>query len=134
MAATSAANAAFPRSPLNSPGIEGQQQQQQQPHASPKPASSTPELPQLQKPKEGKSRLGGKLFSSKPKNIKVDNMLSGKDQALPSPGKIGIGIHSSQSMMLCWWPVPSMNCSRPVQFLAQPFGRLLHCHRRLEMI
>ncbi|KAB2099796.1 hypothetical protein AG0111_0g11972 [Alternaria gaisen] len=98
MAATSAANAAFPRSPLNSPGIEGQQQQQQQPHASPKPASSTPELPQLQKPKEGKSRLGGKLFSSKPKNIKVDNMLSGKDQALPSPGKIGIGIHSSQAL------------------------------------
>jgi hypothetical protein len=102
MAATSAANAAFPRSPLNSPGIEGQQQQQQQqqqqPHASPKPASATPEPLQLQKPKEGKSRIGGKLFSSKPKNIKVDNRLGGKDQTLPSPGKIGIGIHSSQAL------------------------------------
>jgi hypothetical protein len=102
MAATSAANAAFPRSPLNSPGIQGQQQQQQQqqqqPHASPKPASSTPEPPQLQKPKEGKSRIGGKLFSSKPKNIKIDNRLGGKEQALPSPGKIGIGIHSSQAL------------------------------------
>jgi hypothetical protein len=92
MAATSAANAAFPRSPLNSPGIEGTQ-----PHVSPKPAS-TPEPPQLQKPKEGKSRIGGKLFSSKPKNIKVDNRLDGKHQALPSPGKIGIGIHSSQAL------------------------------------
>ncbi|KAI4712198.1 hypothetical protein J4E89_002463 [Alternaria sp. Ai002NY15] len=93
MAATSAANAAFPRSPLNSPGIEGTQQ----PHASPK-LVSTPEPPQLQKPKEGKSRIGGKLFSSKPKNIKVDNRLDGKHQALPSPGKIGIGIHSSQAL------------------------------------
>ncbi|KAF1836833.1 HbrB-like protein, partial [Decorospora gaudefroyi] len=90
MAATTAANAAFPRSPLNSPGIEGAQ-----PHASPKPAS-TPEPPQLQKPKEGKSKM--KLFSSKPKNIKVDNRLDGKHQALPSPGKIGIGIHSSQAL------------------------------------
>ncbi|KNG50083.1 vacuolar morphogenesis protein [Stemphylium lycopersici] len=89
MAATSAANAAFPRSPLNSPGIEGSQQ-----HASPKP-SSTPDLP-LQKPKEGKSKM--KLFSSKPKNIKVDNRLESKTQALPSPGKIGIGIHSSQAL------------------------------------
>ena len=93
MAATSAANAAFPRSPLNSPGIEGTQQ----PHASPK-LVSTPEPLQLQKPKEGKSRIGGKLFSSKPKNIKVDNRLDGKHQALPSPGKIGIGIHSSQAL------------------------------------
>ena len=90
MAATTAANAAFPRSPLNSPGIEGSQ-----PQASPKPAS-TPELPQLQKPKESKSKM--KLFSSKPKNIKVDNRLDTKNQALPSPGKIGIGIHSSQAL------------------------------------
>ncbi|KAI8934947.1 hypothetical protein NX059_008614 [Plenodomus lindquistii] len=95
MAATSAANAAFPRSPLQSPGMEGSQAQPQA-HASPKPAS-TPELPQLQKPKEGKSKM--KLFSSKPKNIKIDNSrLDGKHQALPSPGKIGIGIHSSQAL------------------------------------
>lgn len=89
MAATTAANAAFPRSPLNSPGVEGSQS-----HASPKP-SSTPDL-LLQKPKEGKSKM--KLFSSKPKNIKVDNRLESKTQALPSPGKIGIGIHSSQAL------------------------------------
>ncbi|CAE7025064.1 hypothetical protein P3342_005524 [Pyrenophora teres f. teres] len=90
MAATSAANAAFPRSPLNSPGIEGSQ-----PQSSPKPAS-TPEPQQLQKIKESKSKM--KLFSSKPKNIKVDNRLDSKHQALPSPGKIGIGIHSSQAL------------------------------------
>ena len=90
MAAATAANAAFPRSPLNSPGIEGSQ-----PQASPKPAS-TPEVPQLQKAKESKSKM--KLFSSKPKNIKVDNRLDSKHQALPSPGKIGIGIHSSQAL------------------------------------
>ncbi|KAH7392491.1 HbrB-like-domain-containing protein [Pyrenochaeta sp. MPI-SDFR-AT-0127] len=93
MAATTAANAAFPRSPLHSPGIEGSQQPIA--HGSPKPAS-TPEPPQLQKPKEGKSKM--KLFSSKPKNIKVDNRLDGRGQALPSPGKIGIGIHSSQAL------------------------------------
>ena len=90
MAATTAANAAFPRSPLNSPGVEGSQA-----HASPKPAA-TPELPPSQKPKEGKSKM--KLFSSKPKNIKVDNRAESKHQALPSPGKIGIGIHSSQAL------------------------------------
>ncbi|KAA8618509.1 HbrB multi-domain protein [Pyrenophora tritici-repentis] len=90
MAATTAANAAFPRSPLNSPGIEGAQ-----PQSSPKPAS-TPEPQQLQKIKESKSKM--KLFSSKPKNIKVDNRLDSKHQALPSPGKIGIGIHSSQAL------------------------------------
>jgi hypothetical protein len=93
MAATSAANAAFPPSPLNSPGTEGLQ-----PHGSPKPASAPepPPLP-LQKPiKESKSKM--KLFSSKPKNIKVDNRLDGKAQALPSPGKMGIGIHSSQAL------------------------------------
>lgn len=92
MAATTAANAAFPRSPLHSPGVEGSQPIG---HGSPKPAS-TPEPPQLQKPKEGKSKM--KLFSSKPKNIKVDNRLDGRGQALPSPGKIGIGIHSSQAL------------------------------------
>ncbi|KAH9865216.1 hypothetical protein IAQ61_009163 [Plenodomus lingam] len=96
MAATTAANAAFPRSPLQSPSLESGQQSQPQSHASPKPAS-TPEPPQLQKAKEGKSKM--KLFSSKPKNIKVDNnRLDGKHQTLPSPGKIGIGIHSSQAL------------------------------------
>ncbi|KAJ6274537.1 hypothetical protein PSV08DRAFT_407180 [Bipolaris maydis] len=95
MTATTAANAAFPRSPLNSPGVEGSQAQaQSQAHASPKPAS-TPDL-SSQKPKEGKSKM--KLFSSKPKNIKVDNRGESKHQALPSPGKIGIGIHSSQAL------------------------------------
>jgi hypothetical protein len=93
MAATTAANVAFPRSPLHSPGIEGLQQQ---PHGSPKPAS-TPEPIQLQKAKEGKSKM--KLFSSKPKNIKVEKQFDGRSQAtLPSPGKIGIGIHSSQAL------------------------------------
>jgi hypothetical protein len=90
MAATTAANVAYPRSPLHSPGIEGSQ-----PRASPKPAS-TPEVPQLQKAKEGKSKM--KLFSSKPKSIKVDKQYDGKLQTLPSPGKIGIGIHSSQAL------------------------------------
>lgn len=93
MAATSAASAVFPRSPLHSPGIEGSQSQ---PHGSPKPAS-TPEPLQLQKAKEGKSKM--KLFSSKPKNIKVDRQLDNRSQAtLPSPGKMGIGIHSSQAL------------------------------------
>ncbi|KAF1852003.1 HbrB-like protein [Cucurbitaria berberidis CBS 394.84] len=92
LAATTAANVAFPRSPLHSPGIEGLQPV---PHASPKPALTQDPL-QLQKPKEGKSKM--KLFSSKPKNIKVDNKMDGKHQPLPSPGKIGIGIHSSQAL------------------------------------
>jgi hypothetical protein len=92
MAATMAANVAFPRSPLHSPGIEGSQPIS---HGSPKPAS-TPEPLQLQKPKEGKSKM--KLFSSKPKNIKVDKQADGRSQPLPSPGKIGIGIHSSQAL------------------------------------
>lgn len=91
MAATTAANVAFPRSPLNSPGGEGSQPQ----HGSPKPAS-TPEPPLLQKPKEGKSKM--KLFSSKPKAIKVDKQMGSGSQPLPSPGKIGIGIHSSQAL------------------------------------
>ncbi|OAL50244.1 HbrB-like protein [Pyrenochaeta sp. DS3sAY3a] len=95
MAATTAANAAFPRSPLHSPGIEGSGPQHGMQHGSPKPAN-TPEPLQLQKPKEGKSKM--KLFSSKPKNIKIDNRLDGRSPALPSPGKIGIGIHSSQAL------------------------------------
>lgn len=91
MAATTAANVAFPRSPLHSPGF----QQQQPEHGSPKPAS-TPEPMQPPKTKE-KSKM--KLFS-KPKNIKIDKSkeADGKNQALPSPGKMGIGIHSSQAL------------------------------------
>lgn len=79
-AAAAAAGAAFPRSPISSPGIEA-------------PAA---EAPQLQKAKEGKSKM--KLFSSKPKNIKIDARFDPKAQALPSPGKMGIGMHSSQAL------------------------------------
>jgi hypothetical protein len=91
MAATTAANVVFPRSPLHSPGMS-----QPQEHGSPKP-SSTPELPQLQKPVKEKSKM--KLFS-KPKNIRIDKDkdFDKKSQALPSPGKMGIGIHSSQAL------------------------------------
>jgi hypothetical protein len=88
LAATTAAGAAFPRSPLHSPGIDGSQPMT---HGSPKPAS-TPEV----KAKESKSKM--KLFSSKPKNIKVEKQGDGKGPALPSPGKMGIGIHSSQAL------------------------------------
>ncbi|KAF1917128.1 HbrB-like-domain-containing protein, partial [Ampelomyces quisqualis] len=75
-------NVAFPRSPLHSPGFEGPQ-----PQGSP---------PQLHKAKEGKSKM--KLFSSKPKSIKVDRQHEGKTQPLPSPGKMAIGIHSAQAL------------------------------------
>lgn len=91
VAATAAANVAFPRSPLLSPNL--QQPQPQQEMGSPKP--STPEPSQMPKTKE-KSKM--KLFS-KPKNIKVDKGTSdGRPQALPSPGKIGLGMHSSQAL------------------------------------
>ncbi|KAF2732042.1 HbrB-like protein [Polyplosphaeria fusca] len=91
MAATTAANVAFPRSPLVSPGL-----QQTQEHGSPKP-SATPD-PQLQsKPVKKESKM--KLFS-KPKNIKIDKDKDWdkRQAALPSPGKMGIGIHSSQAL------------------------------------
>ncbi|KAH7117035.1 HbrB-like-domain-containing protein [Dendryphion nanum] len=92
MAATTAANVAFPRSPLHSPGIP----QAGQEHASPKPGS-TPEPQFMQKPVKEKSKM--KLFS-KPKNIRIDKDKDWdkRNQALPSPGKIGIGIHSSQAL------------------------------------
>lgn len=91
MAATTAANVVFPRSPLHSPGIP-----QPQEHGSPKP-SATPEPQQLQKPVKEKSKM--KLFS-KPKNIRIDKDKDWdkKNQALPSPGKMGIGIHSTQAL------------------------------------
>ncbi|KAF2866079.1 HbrB-like-domain-containing protein [Massariosphaeria phaeospora] len=92
MAATSAANAAFPRSPLHSPGLQPQPPQD---YGSPKPAG-TMEPPSL-KPIKEKSKM--KLFS-KPKNIRIDREreFDRKNQPLPSPGKIGIGIHSSQAL------------------------------------
>ena len=90
MGATSAASAAFSRSPLTSPGMDGQQSG----HPSPKPAS-TPE-PQLPKAKEGKSKM--KLFSSKPKAVRSESRTDTRTQPLPSPGKIGIGIHSTQAL------------------------------------
>jgi hypothetical protein len=89
MAATAAANVAFPRSPLASPNL-----QQAQEHGSPKPGMPDPTFA---RPKE-KSKM--KLFS-KPKNIKIDKGQREFDssyQALPSPGKRGIGIHSSQAL------------------------------------
>lgn len=88
MAATSAANAAYPRSPLHSPNM------QQPPPELGSPKPSTVDPAQLPKTKE-KSKM--KLFS-KPKNIKIDKQMDIKHQALPSPGKIGIGIHSSQAL------------------------------------
>ncbi|ORY18747.1 HbrB-like-domain-containing protein [Clohesyomyces aquaticus] len=93
MAATTAANVAFPRSPLHSPGLQHQPPQE---HGSPKPAS-TPELPYAQKPAKEKSKM--KLFS-KPKNINItkNQEFDKKSQPLPSPGKIGIGIHGSQTL------------------------------------
>ncbi|KAF1962791.1 HbrB-like protein [Byssothecium circinans] len=91
MAATAAANVAFPRSPLHSPNMS---QQQQQEMGSPKP--STPDPSQQPKTRE-KSKM--KLFS-KPKNIKVEKGrdMDNKIPALPSPGKIGLGMHSSQAL------------------------------------
>ena len=92
IAATTAANVVFPRSPLHSPGLP-----QAQDHGSPKP-SSTPEISQVpRQPVKEKSKM--KLFS-KPKNIRIDKDKDWdkKNQALPSPGKIGMGMHSSQAL------------------------------------
>lgn len=91
-AAATAANAAYPTSPLTSPSLE---QTQSQGQASPRLASATPELVLQKAPKE-KSKM--KLFSSRPKKVDVDQPGEKKHQALPSPGKIGIGIHSSQAL------------------------------------
>ncbi len=91
MAATSAANAAFPRSPLTSPGIEGSQQAM----SSPKPVIIS-DVPQLQKAKEGKSKM--KLFSSKPKAAKIESRLDSKPQTASSPGKIGLGGYSTAAL------------------------------------
>jgi hypothetical protein len=88
MAATTAANVVFPRSPLPSPGLAPSQTQD---HGSPKPPSV------LEFPKKKESKM--KLFS-KPKNLRLekDKDVEKKNQTLPSPGKMGIGIHSSQAL------------------------------------
>jgi hypothetical protein len=90
MAATTAANVVFPRSPLPSPGLTPSQTQD---HGSPKPSS----ISEFPKKKESKM----KLFS-KPKNLRLDKEkdFDKKSQTLPSPGKMGmgIGIHSSQAL------------------------------------
>lgn len=94
-AAATAANAAFPTSPLTSPGFEQTLSQATSGQASPRLASATPELVLQKAPKE-KSKM--KLFSSRPKKVDVEQPVDKKQQALPSPGKIGIGIHSSQAL------------------------------------
>lgn len=93
--ATTAANAVFPTSPLASPSFEHTQSQQTSGQPSPRLASATPELVLQKAPKE-KSKM--KLFSSKPKKVETEKPVDKKHQALPSPGKIGIGIHSSQAL------------------------------------
>jgi hypothetical protein len=86
MAATAAGNAVYPRSPLPSPGLGPSQTQD---HGSPKPSSI------LEFPKKKESKM--KLFS-KPKNLRIEKDSEKKSQALPSPGKMGIGMHSSQAL------------------------------------
>ncbi|OCK79658.1 HbrB-like protein [Lepidopterella palustris CBS 459.81] len=78
--ATTAANAAFPRSPMHSPSLLPEQQQ----HGSPKPGPV-----QQEKPVKEKSKM--KLFS-KPKSIGIskEKDFERKHPALPSPGKIGM--------------------------------------------
>ncbi|KAH6618601.1 HbrB-like-domain-containing protein [Boeremia exigua] len=90
-AAASAATQAFPTSPLMSPGYADPPPASVQ--ASPRLAAATPELVLQKAPKE-KSKM--KLFSSKPKTD--EKPLDKKHQPLPSPGKIGIGIHSSHAL------------------------------------
>ncbi|KAF2005045.1 HbrB-like protein [Amniculicola lignicola CBS 123094] len=87
LAATTAANAVFPRSPMHSPGHPPPQQQE----------FGSPMMSELPQQKKEKSKM--KLFS-KPKNITIakEKELDKRSQALPSPGKMGIGIHSSQAL------------------------------------
>ncbi|KAF2624140.1 HbrB-like protein [Macroventuria anomochaeta] len=93
--AATAANAAFPTSPLTSPSFQETQSQGTSGQASPSLASATPELVLQKAPKE-KSKM--KLFSSKQKRVEAEKPVDKKHQALPSPGKIGIGIHSSHAL------------------------------------
>ncbi|KAF2708518.1 HbrB-like protein [Pleomassaria siparia CBS 279.74] len=98
MAATTAANVVFPRSPIHSPGLPPPPPPPPQPldHGSPKPSTTNTDFPPTQKVKE-KSKM--KLFS-KPKNIRIEKEkeIDRTKQPLPSPGKMGIGIHSSQAL------------------------------------
>ena len=92
-----AANAAFPTSPpLASPGFQETHSQGTSGQASPRLASATPELRLEKAPKEKKGMKG--FLSSKTKKIEVDKPTDKKHQALPSPGKIGIGIGSSHAL------------------------------------
>ena len=93
--AATAANAVFPASPLTSPGFQETQALGTSGQASPRLASATPEVVLQKAPKE-KSKM--KLFSSKPKTVELDKPGDKKTQPLPSPGKIGIGIHSSHAL------------------------------------
>ncbi|KAF2752848.1 HbrB-like protein [Pseudovirgaria hyperparasitica] len=74
MAATSAANAAYPRSPIPSPGLSATHE------------PTPPPIPQEREMKKEKSKM--KLFS-KPKNIGIsrDKDVDRKHPPLPSPGK-----------------------------------------------
>ncbi|KAF1925407.1 HbrB-like protein [Didymella exigua CBS 183.55] len=90
-AAATAANAAFPASPLASPGLAEAGQ------ASPRLPAAAAELVPQKAPKEKSKTM--KLFSSsKPKRIELDKPADKKHQALPSPGKMGIGIHSAHAL------------------------------------
>jgi hypothetical protein len=82
IAATTAANAAFPRSPLHSPGLPPQ-----------KDYAPSPVEREMKPPKE-KSKM--KLFS-KPKSIGIskDKDFDKKHPPLPSPGKMAMTMHST---------------------------------------
>lgn len=96
--AATAANAAFPTSPLTSPGIQDAHSQGNSGQASPRLASATPELVLQKAPKEKSKAMKLMFSSSKPKKTEADKPADKKYQALPSPGKIGIGIHSSHAL------------------------------------
>ena len=98
LTAAPAGGAAFPRSPLTSPGLELPPMPPQHPQLSPRlPTTTTPSpAPELQKVPKEKSKM--KLFSSKPKKVDIDKAAEKKHTPLPSPGKIGIGITSSQAL------------------------------------
>ncbi|OLN86197.1 Target of rapamycin complex 2 subunit bit61 [Colletotrichum chlorophyti] len=86
-AATTAANAAFPRSGQTSPGLP--QPQHQHPHS---PGHQSPQLIPDPKPvKPEKSKV--KLFS---RPVKIGTKGDPKDKPLPSPSKIGSALASLQ--------------------------------------
>ncbi|KAF2460319.1 HbrB-like-domain-containing protein [Lineolata rhizophorae] len=95
MAATTAANVAFPRSPLHSPGEQGAGSANSG-TASPAPPIER-EVPTITKPSKEKSKM--KLFS-KPKSIGIsrDRDTERKHPPLPSPGR-GMGMPARMAMM-----------------------------------